>query len=100
MLPSSGAHGQTSRPFNATLDLSSKLGLLSQAGGAQGPTVTFVPVNPQVKPDAMAPTFKFKKIVVVTKRVIAPVYQLAAVLSRLSTFASRSMATVSADWLP
>ena len=33
-------------------------------------------------------------------RVIAPVSQLAAVLSRLSTFASRSMATVSADWLP
>jgi hypothetical protein len=31
---------------------------------------------------------------------IAPVFQLAAVLSGLSTFASRSMATASADRLP
>ena len=65
LLPSSAAHGKRHRAHNVTLDITAKADLLRQDVGAQGPTVTLVPVSTAVA--GPASTVKFKRITVITK---------------------------------
>ena len=67
LLPASASKGMTHKPFNITIDVTSKAHLFGMDGAGKGPTVTIVPVQPHLKAGEPAPTLRFKSISVITK---------------------------------
>jgi polyphenol oxidase len=64
MMPGAGMHH---KPINATLNITSKAGLLQQDGGGKGPVVTLVPVDLHLRTVGPGPALKFNRMRVTTK---------------------------------